>query len=127
MAGNKTFVPRETIVVLREGARVRPPIGKPFVFTEEEYKHIQNVSPNALRLPVNEEAAKLTNKNENGKTDDQIERQTAEIVAKLVAGNDGNPPNMETVNAALKDAELPKILAADRDAIIEKMNADPEL
>lgn len=41
MAKNKTLVPLSGTVVVRDGQRVRPQIGKPFDFTAEEIEQLK--------------------------------------------------------------------------------------
>lgn len=51
------------------------------------------------------------------KTAEQVAAETEEIVKGLVT--DEKPvPNVDTINAALREAGLPTIKAADRDAIL---------
>lgn len=47
-------IPQHTIVLVRDGQRVKPVIGKPFNFTPEEVKSITASNPKALRHPINE-------------------------------------------------------------------------
>lgn len=47
-------VPNASIVVIRDGKRVTPPLGKAYDFTKAEIESITRVSPGALRKPVNE-------------------------------------------------------------------------
>ena len=51
------------------------------------------------------------------KTAEEVAAETAAIVKGLVT-NEKPVPIMDTINAALKDAGLPAIKAADRDAIL---------
>lgn len=41
-------IPRESVVVFRNGRRVRPKLGEPFDFTSVEVKEIESHRPNAL-------------------------------------------------------------------------------
>lgn len=41
-------VPKQSIVVVRDGERVTPVIDQPFDFTDEEIAHIEAVNPDAL-------------------------------------------------------------------------------
>ncbi|WP_288959823.1 hypothetical protein [uncultured Sulfitobacter sp.] len=50
------MVPLKGCKVVREGARVRPTIGKAFKFTEEEVTSINGAAPGTLRAPTNEAA-----------------------------------------------------------------------
>jgi hypothetical protein len=125
------LVPLNTIIVRREGKRIKPEIGKPFDFTAEEVAHINQVSPTSLRKVVNETGGGTGgaggeggNTNPPAKTDAQIAAETKAAIKGLL-GADGAVPNMDTVNKALKAAELPNDLkAADRDAIIASIKAE---
>lgn len=48
------MVPTMSVVVVREGKRVKPAIGKVFDFTKEERDSILEAQPNALRKPTDE-------------------------------------------------------------------------
>lgn len=50
-----SMVPTVGVVVVRDGKRVRPTIGKAFSFTKEERDAILEAQPNALRKPTNED------------------------------------------------------------------------
>lgn len=45
-------VPQQSVVVLRKGEKVYPPIGKPFDFTQEEVDMIEASNPDALSSHV---------------------------------------------------------------------------
>jgi hypothetical protein len=47
-------IPLQTIILVRDGKRVVPEIGKAFDFTSDELASIKEVSPDAVRAPVNE-------------------------------------------------------------------------
>ena len=49
-------IPRNSIVVIRNGNHVIPPLGQLFEFTDAELADINAVNPDAVRLPVNESA-----------------------------------------------------------------------
>lgn len=49
-----TKIARHTVTVHRDGKSVRAPIGKPFDFTDEEVKQVDEANPRALRVPHNE-------------------------------------------------------------------------
>ena len=50
-----SMVPTVGVVVVRDGKRVRPTIGKAFSFTTEERDAILEAHPSALRKPTNED------------------------------------------------------------------------
>jgi hypothetical protein len=50
-----SMVPTVGVVVVRDGNRVRPTIGKAFPFTTEERDAILEAHPSALRKPNNED------------------------------------------------------------------------
>lgn len=54
---------------------------------------------------------------DNEKTADEVAAETEAIVKGLVT-EEKPVPNVDTINAALKEAGLPSIKAADRDAIL---------
>lgn len=41
-------VPKQTVVVVRDGKSVTPPIGEPFEFTDEEVSQIESMNPDAI-------------------------------------------------------------------------------
>lgn len=47
-------VPTASVIVIRDGKRVEPKIGKSFPFTDDEITTINRIMPGALRTPVNE-------------------------------------------------------------------------
>src|SRR3546814_17424306 len=47
-------VPTASVIVIREGKRVSPPLNKGFNFTEAEIAQIKAIDPRALRKPINE-------------------------------------------------------------------------
>ncbi len=49
-------VPTVSVIVIREGKRVSPPLNKGFNFTDDEITAINKAQPGALRKPVNETA-----------------------------------------------------------------------
>lgn len=40
--------PKQSVVVVRDGKAVTPPMGEPFEFTEEEVEQITKMNPDAL-------------------------------------------------------------------------------
>lgn len=50
----QTMVPIESVVVVRDGKRVTPPIGKGFNFTDAEVRDIKRIRQEAIRKPINE-------------------------------------------------------------------------
>ena len=40
--------PKQTVVVMRDGKSVTPPIGEPFEFTKEEVEQIEAMNPDAI-------------------------------------------------------------------------------
>lgn len=53
-------IPTCTVIVQRDGKNFKPPIGKPFEFSADEIDQVNRVMPHALRKPVNEEAAPVS-------------------------------------------------------------------
>lgn len=49
-------VPTASVIVIREGKRVSPPLNKGFNFTDDEITQINAIMPGALRKPINESA-----------------------------------------------------------------------
>ena len=49
---NVSRVPQQSVVVVRKGEKVYPPIGKPFDFTQEEVEMIEASNPDALSSHV---------------------------------------------------------------------------
>lgn len=47
-------IPVQTVVVVRDGKRVTPEIGKPYNFTDAEIADFDRLSPGAVRKPTNE-------------------------------------------------------------------------
>ncbi|MCB1865168.1 MAG: hypothetical protein KDG50_07030 [Chromatiales bacterium] len=48
------MVPLQSVVLFREGKRVRPQIGKVFNFTADEIEELTEASPECLRKPIAE-------------------------------------------------------------------------
>ena len=57
-----SMVPTVGVVVVRDGKRVRPEIGKAYDFTKEERDAILEAHPTALRKPQNEETGEDSSK-----------------------------------------------------------------
>lgn len=55
MAKSNNKVALKSVVVVRDGKRVSPPIGKSFPFTEDEVEAILASNPGAIRDAVNED------------------------------------------------------------------------
>lgn len=53
------MIPRQSVIVHREGARMEPEIGQPFNFTDEEIAQLARSSPDALHAPNSNEARAL--------------------------------------------------------------------
>lgn len=53
-------VPVQSVLVIRDGKRVRPPLGTPFEFTAKELAEINAVNPVAIRKPIQELATPAT-------------------------------------------------------------------
>lgn len=47
-------VPHHSVVIHRDGKNIRPVVGKPFRFTDEEAIELLSYHPTCLRRPVNE-------------------------------------------------------------------------
>lgn len=94
-------IPVETVVVVRDGKRVSPPIGQPFNFTTEEIEQIvgtaskSGVRPQALK--------KLTVEDDSG--DDEVE---------ITAGRSGPKADEST---EVEDAAAVSKAAKDRKAV----------
>jgi hypothetical protein len=54
MAATKLRIATGTVVLHRDGKRVKVKAGEKFEFTQAEIDSIKQVNPDALRLPVNE-------------------------------------------------------------------------
>lgn len=50
-------IPHHSVVVHRDGKNIRPPLGQPFEFTQEEVDQIHGFNPMALRRLIVERAA----------------------------------------------------------------------
>jgi hypothetical protein len=48
MSKTVTRVPTQSVLVIRDGQRVYPEIGKPFEFTADEVKQLERGAPEAL-------------------------------------------------------------------------------
>lgn len=55
MAKSNNRVALKSVIVVREGKRVSPPIGKSFPFTAEEVEALEESNPTAIRAAVNED------------------------------------------------------------------------
>lgn len=76
----------QTVVVVRDGKRVIPEIGKPFKFTAEELKELKANAPDAFREPVDEsELQRMT-----GQVETQGEHETQG------PAQGGNPEGVDT-------------------------------
>lgn len=50
----KRLVPLESVVVVRDGKRITPPLNQPYDFTDAEADALAASRPEAVRKPVNE-------------------------------------------------------------------------
>lgn len=55
MSKSTNRVPLKSVIVVREGQRVSPPLGKSFPFTAAEVKALEENNPTAIREAVNED------------------------------------------------------------------------
>jgi hypothetical protein len=55
MSKSNNRVALKSVIVVREGKRVSPPIGKSFPFTEDEITALEESNPTAIRKAVNED------------------------------------------------------------------------
>lgn len=66
-----------SIVVIRDGNRVRPKLNEPFNYTKEEITSILEGHPAALRMPINESKAKADEPEDQAdepETEDKVEK-----------------------------------------------------
>lgn len=82
-----TMVPTVQVILVRDGKRVAPEIGKGFVFTRAEIDEINASHEGALREPKNEEVVSVEDASENtGDTDTRTpEQKAADADAEKVA------------------------------------------
>lgn len=71
-------IPHQSIVLYRDGKQVRPDIGKPFDFTQDELDDIKATNPDAIRHIVNEELPATA-------AEQAAAREAAEAAAKAAA------------------------------------------
>lgn len=107
------MVPTVGIVVIRDGKRVRPTIGKAFDFTKEEIADLKEAHPTALRKSSNEDdgestatpsAAVSQAKARGGKKAATANKSDAEVAEEGTEGTD--PPEGEAVEGAGTDDDL---------------------
>lgn len=85
-------VPLVSTVVVRDGKRHYPTVGKPFNFSDEEVKTIKALHPTGLRKPVNESAV-----------DDEIDDAPDGVDAQQSEATDETAPDKKVkAGAALK-------------------------
>lgn len=122
-------VPLHRIGVQRQGVTVYPEIGKPFDFTAEELTSLDKLSGETkidyYRSPVNETGATPSAPVVDEGAGDTHAKVIA-IVRELLADNgnlndDGNL-KMDVLTAAMKAAGLPKMSAAQRDAVVAEID-----
>lgn len=100
-------VPTASVIVIRDGKRVEPKIGKSFPFTEDEITTINRIMPGALRTPVNESSDDSSTG--AGHKSDDAEAGTAPSKAA--------PEGSKKPTAAKGKKAAAKTKAADKDVV----------
>lgn len=63
-----TRVPTRSVIIVRDGQRLAPPVGKGFLFTADEIKSVEDVDPEALREPKDETVATTADAGDTGES-----------------------------------------------------------
>ena len=124
-------IPLVSIGVQRDGKTMYPEIGKPFDFTVNELADLDNLAATTkddyYRDPVNEVAAAPAPAPAPAPTGSANDARikTIEVITSLLENadnlnGDGNL-KMDVLTEALKAVDLPKISAADRDALVAEI------
>lgn len=112
----QTLVPLQTVVVHRNGKSVRPEIGKPFKFTEDEIADVRKVEKEhnmvILRSPVNEAG----NDAKAQAIRERAEKTLADLVAKSKKADDAAKDKKE-------DSKEAKAAADAKDAVRKHCDA----
>lgn len=99
-------VPTASVIVIRDGKRVNPPLNKGFNFTDAEIEQINGIMPGALRKPINESSEDTSSTGAGHKSDD-AEAGTAPSKAA--------PEGSKKPTAAKGKKAAAKTKAADKD------------
>lgn len=106
------LVTQVSTVVIRNGKRVSPPIGKPFNYTDQEVQVILKAKPLGLRKPVNETAEPVEVKEEelldDGETEMDADDATDEDAEDEPNSDAPAKPANKAKNAAKNAAKKPK-------------------
>lgn len=86
-------VPVQTIIVYRDGKRVAPPIGKPYDFTADEIKSINDRNPDASRKVTDE--SKPAEDGDDETALQEAEAAAADKAAKAAAAKKGTKPSVD--------------------------------
>lgn len=105
------LVPNASVIVIRDGKRKSPELGKAFDFSDAEVKQINRLLPGALRKPVNESAT-VADEDEGHTSDDS---EAAKAPSKAAPDGSKKPTAAKGTKAAAKTKEVDKDVA-DEDA-----------
>ncbi len=123
----------KSVIIVRDGRRVSPPLGKSFPFTEEEVEAIEKTNPTAIREAVNEdEAADAAEVVHLGMTNTRVNtKNVANGAGKTTGMADGfdgtgkTPQGGEGGEKPLTVAEIKEGLATlDNDGLTTALNAE---
>lgn len=79
-------IPQHTVVVIRDGQRVKPEVGVAFDFTQDEVDSINGANSKALRHPINEgtdDVAETDDASASGKGDKKSTKKVTDKAEEL--------------------------------------------
>lgn len=108
-----------TIILHREGKRVKVSPGKPFDFTPAELADIKKNSPDSIRVPVNEASPATEEKNAS-----EFGNHLANLAAEAQAKADAHADELEVARKAGEAEEAAAARQAELDAAAKAFEAE---
>lgn len=102
------LVTQVSTVVIRNGKRVSPPIGKPFNYTDQEVQVILKAKPLGLRKPVNETVEPVEVKDEELLDDGETEMDADDATDEGAEDEPNSDAPAKPANKAKNAAKKPK-------------------
>lgn len=115
-------VPTASVIVIREGKRVSPPLNKGFNFTDDEIKQITAIMPGALRKPINES----TDEDSTGKGHKSDDAEAGSAPSKAAPDGSKKPTAAKGKKAAGATKAADKDVADDEDQNDEDSSEDED-
>lgn len=93
---NIIMVPTKSVIFVRDGERIMPPLNKGYRFTQDEIDTILKADEEALRKPTDESADAVVADDDDTAEDEAAAQKAAEAATKRKAENAKKPAPSKT-------------------------------